>query len=195
MAQQRIDDDDDFAIDMAAIKAVELVGKVVHTADDFEDITQDMLLDLLERLDKYDPAKSDFKLFATCVIDRKARNLVRHRESKMRDCRRESGSLNEEIAESDGPVQRLAKIDADDHDIRKGKYSRPSEERSQLHLDVESVLARLPPELRKAAELLQTMSITEAAREMGVPRATFYHRYIQKLRDAFTDKGMKFYVQ
>lgn len=93
-----IHDFDDFALDMVNIKAAELVGKAGFTADDFEDIRQDMLLDLLERLAKYDPSKSSFKLFVTCVIDRKGQNLIRYRESEKRDYRREDCSLNEEVS-------------------------------------------------------------------------------------------------
>ncbi len=193
---RRIHDFDDFALDMVNIKAAELVGKAGFTADDFEDIRQDMLLDLLERLAKYDPSKSDFKLFVTCVIDRKGQNLIRYRESEMRDYRREDCSLNEEVmvADSEEPVQRLATIDQDDQDIRTGKYGRPAEERTQLRLDIEAVLASLPRELRKAAELLQTQTITQVARELAVPRTTLYDKHLPLLREAFTAKGLKFYV-
>ena len=76
-----IHDFDDFALDMVNIKAAELVGKAGFTADDFEDIRQDMLLDLMERLAKYDPSKSNFKLFVTRVIDRKVQNMIRYREA------------------------------------------------------------------------------------------------------------------
>jgi hypothetical protein len=75
-----IHDFDDFALDMVNIKAAELVGKAGFTADDLEDIRQDMLLDLIERLAKYDPSKSSFKLFVTYVIDRKGQNMIRRDE-------------------------------------------------------------------------------------------------------------------
>jgi len=191
-----IHDFDDFALDMVNIKAAELVGQAGFTADDFEDIKQEMLLDLLERLAKYDPSKSNFKLFVTCVIDRKGQNLIRYRESEIRDYRREAYSLNEDVtvADSEEPVQRLATIDQDDQDIRTGKYGRPAEERTQLRLDIEAVLAGLPPELRKAAELLQTKSVTQVARELGVPRTTFYSKHLPLLRKAFTAMGLNLYV-
>ena len=193
---ERIHDFDDFALDMVNIKAAELVGKAGFTSGDFEDIKQDMLLDLLERLAKYDPGKSNFKLFVTCVIDRKGKNLIRYRESEMRDYRREDCSLNEDVTvgDSEEPVQRLATIDQDDHDIRTGKYGRPAAERIQLRLDIEAVVAGMPPELRKAAELLQTQTVTQVARALGVPRTTFYDKHLRLLREAFSAKGLNFYV-
>ena len=80
ISKRSIHDFDDFALDMVNLKAAELVGKAGFTADDFEDIRQDMLLDLMERLAKYDPSKSSFKLFVTCAIDRKVQNMIRYRE-------------------------------------------------------------------------------------------------------------------
>ena len=77
-----IHDFDDFALDMVNIKATQLVGKAGFTLDDIDDIKQEMILDLLERLAKYDPSKSNYKLFVTCVIDRKGQNMIRYREGK-----------------------------------------------------------------------------------------------------------------
>ena len=193
---ERIHDFDDFALDMVNIKAAELVGKAGFTADDFEDIRQAMLVDLLERLKKYDPSKSSFKLFVTCVIDRKGQNLVRYRESDVRDYRREDCSLNEDIAAGDGEtaVQRLDTINQDDQDIRSGKCRRPTEDRVHLRLDVQAVLEDLPPDLRRAAELLQTLPISHVARAMGVAHATFYENHMVRLREIFVAKGLGLYV-
>ena len=186
---------DGFALDMINIKATRLVGKAGFTLDDIEDIKQEMILSLLERLPKFDPDKSNYKLFVTCVIDRKGRDLVRHRESEMRDHRREVCSLNDEIDVGETElVQRSSTICQDDHDICTGKYRRPAEERAHLRLDLETVLANLSPELRRAAALLQTMSATQAARQMGVPRRTFRDKHLAQLREAFTAEGLNHYL-
>lgn len=191
-----IHDFDDFALDMVNIKATQLVGKAGFTLDDIDDIKQDMILDLLERLAKYDPSKSNFKLFVTCVIDRKGRNLIRHRQMEMRDHRREVCSLNDEInmGISSDPVQRYSLMDQDDPDIRSGKYRRPTEERNHLRIDMAVVLDDLPPELRRAVELLQCMSVTQAAREMGIPRRTFREKHLVQLRELFKTKGLDQYL-
>jgi len=193
---ERIHDFDDFALDMVNIKATQLVGKAGFTLNDIEDIKQEMILDLLERLAKYDPSKSNFKLFVTCVIDRKGRNLIRHRQMEKRDHRREVCSLNDEInigIDSD-PVPRYSLIDQDDPDIRSGKYRRPAEERNHLRIDIASVLEDLSPELRRAVELLQCMSVTQAAREMGIPRSTFREKHLAQLREFFKAKGLDQYL-
>ena len=193
--KRSIHDFDDFALDMVNIKATQLVGKAGFTFDDVEDIKQDMILDLLERLTKYDPSRSNYKLFVTCVVDRKGRNLIRHRQMEMRDHRREACSLNDEIdVGEDEPVQRLATISQDDHDIRTGKYRRPAEEREHLRLDLETVLADLSPELRQAAVMLQTMPVSQVARELGIPRRTFREKHLVQLHEAFAAKGLNHYL-
>ncbi len=191
-----IHDLNDFALDMIKIKAVQLVGKAGFTLDDIEDIKQEMILDLLERLPKYDPGKSTFKLFVTCVIDHKGQDLIRYRESEVRDYRREECSLNENItrADSQEPIQRAETMDRDEQDIRTGKYGRPAEERTELRLDVEAAIAGLPGDFHKAAELLQTESITQVARKLGVPRTTFRHKHLPVLRTIFAERGLNLYI-
>jgi len=62
-------------------------------------------------------------------------------------------------------------------------------------LDIKTVLSSLPPDLRRAAELLQTLPIAQVAREMGVPHATFYGNHLARLRQAFAEKGMGDYLR
>ena len=78
--------------------------------------------------------------------------------------------------------------------IRWGKYQLPAEERAHLQMDIEAVLADLPPDLRRAAELLQVHPIVQVAREMGIPHATFYENHLVRLREAFAAKGLGDYL-
>ena len=186
----------DYALEVVHHKARQLVGKAGYTQDDVDDVKQDLIVDLLERLPKFDPAKATYNTFVARVVERKICNLLRDRQAEMRDHRREVCSLNEEIdTGEDEPVQRLATISQDEQDIRTGKYARPTEERAHLQLDMDSVLADLPPELRQAAEMLQTKSVSEVARELGIPRRTFREKHLTQLREVFAAKGMDDYLR
>ena len=46
----------------------------------------------------------------------------------------------------------------------------------------------------RAAELLMTVPIAQAARALGIPRSTFYDAYLAKLRRAFEDRGLRDYL-
>ena len=70
---------------------------------------------------------------------------------------------------------------------------RPAE-RQQLKLDLATVLSKVSPELRQAALLLQSRTVTQAARDLGVPRSTFRDTYLEPLREFFTAKGINFYI-
>ncbi|MBN2132231.1 MAG: sigma-70 family RNA polymerase sigma factor [Sedimentisphaerales bacterium] len=185
----------DYALELVHHKARQIIGKAGYTQDDLDDIKQDLIMDLLERLPKFDPAKATYNTFVARVVERKICNLLRDRQAEMRDHRRNVCSLNEDIDTGEGePVQRVTMISQDDHDLRTGKYRRPAEERAHLHLDLETVLADLSPELRQAAVLLQTMSVSQAAREMDVPRRTFREKHLVQLHEALTAKGLNLYL-
>jgi len=186
----------EYAFEVVHHKARQLVGKAGYTNDDVADIEQDLITDLLERLPKFDPSKATHNTFVARLVERKISKLLRDRLAKMRDCRREDCSLNEEIntGDQETPAQRVATISQDDHDLRTGKHLRPAEERADLHRDINTVLAELPPELSEAAELLAVMPIAEVARKLEVPRATFYDNYLAKIRAVFEDKGLNGYL-
>jgi len=186
----------DYALELVHHKARQLVGKAGYTQDDVDDIKQDLIVDLLERLPQFDPAKATYNTFVARLVERKISNLLRDRQAEMRDHRREVCSLNEEIdTGEDEPVQRLTTISQDDQDIRTGKYARPAEERAHHQRDMESVRDGLTPELRQVAEMLQTKSVSQVARELGIPRRTFREKHLTQLREVFTAKDMDDYLR
>lgn len=187
----------DYAETLIHHKARQLVGTAGFTKDDIEDLEQEMRLDLLGRLPKFDPNKATYNTFVSRLVERKISNLIRHRTQEMRDFRCEEGSIHDVVESGDSDDQKVERIETvtqDEQDFRLGKHIRSAQERHDLQLDISLVLSKLPPELRKPAELLQTMSITEAARELGIPRSTLYDRIV-RLRGIFEDMGMNEQVQ
>ena len=178
----------DYAEALIHHKARQLVGNAGYTADDVEELEQEMRLDLLQRLPKFDPGKGAYNTFVARLVERKICNLIRHRTQEIRDYRCEECSLNDIVEAGDSAnkkVERIETITQDEHDLRSGKYRRPAAERLDLRLDISLVLSKLPPELQKLAELLKTMSITQAARKLGIPRSTLYGSWLARLRQAF----------
>ena len=182
-----------YAQDLVHHKARQLIGKAGYKAADLDDIKQDLLVDLLERLPKFDPAKASYNTFVAHVVDKKICNLLRDRKAHARDHRREEFSLNDEIRD-DNVQQRSAMIDCDMGNRRMGIAARPDEERTQLQMDIHAVLEKLPEELRQAAQLLQNHNVAEVARILKVPRRTFRDKYLAKLQKAFAAHGMEGYL-
>ncbi|HAI13378.1 MAG TPA: hypothetical protein DCM28_16845 [Phycisphaerales bacterium] len=181
----------EFAFKLVNCKARQIVGKTGYTLDDVDDIQQDLVLDLLEHLPQYNPDLASYKTYVTRVVDRKVSNLLRHRQMEKRNYRRETGSIYDQMYS--GGKQAMQLIEAmteKEHDRRLGISRMPQDERSHLQIDVHMLLEDLPPDLRRAAELLKTMSVNQAADEFGIPRSTFYLNYLEPLRDIFQSEAM-----
>lgn len=186
---------DDYARKVIRYKATQLIGKCRFTRDDIEDLEQEMMLDLLLRLPRFDASKASLKTFIARIVDRKVSTLLRHRSQKKRDYRREVCSLDDPITHADGDSVREEQFSKDDHDLRTGRHTRSEIERTDMRLDISIVLSELSPELKALAERLLTQSIADAARDLKVPRSTLYGSGISRLRNLFEDKGLRDYLR
>ncbi len=184
----------DYAAVLIRCKARQLVGRAGFTWDDVEDLEQEMTLDLLSRLPKFDPEKAAHTTFVARIVERKISNLFRDRRREKRDYRREFGSLNDHIQDGEGEtIERAYTIDQDDVDIRMGHRHRSREEEAHLRLDVSLVMSGLPEDLREIAEVLMKTTITEAAKSLGMPRSTLYGA-VGRLRPFFENAGLGDYL-
>jgi RNA polymerase sigma-70 factor (ECF subfamily) len=154
-----------------------LIGHAGFTKQDRPDIEQELLVRLLQSLDQFDPNRRHFNVFAATVIGRAAARILRERLAKKRD---------------NGQMCSLNK--AKDGCSTEPVDPRPShEEQVDLATDLAEVLARLPEELRDLAERLKSRSLSEVARDLGVPRTTL-HRRLRRLRQCFEDGGLQIYL-
>jgi len=59
---------DDYAVQLIKYKARQLVGRVGFTESDREDLEQEMVLDLLRRLPKFDPKRAGRNTFIARIV-------------------------------------------------------------------------------------------------------------------------------
>lgn len=187
---------DEYAVRIIKFKSRQLVGRVGFTAYDREDLEQEMMLDLLQRLSKYDPERAQRNTFIARVVDHKVATIIEARTARVRDYRRRC-SLDDcfEYSEYEDNfcIERMEIIDQDDYLMRTGKVSRPPSELRDLSLDVRQAIEKLPPELRELCRRLDTDTVTEISRDTGIPRGTIYES-IKKLRAIFEDAGLRDYL-
>ena len=185
---------DPYAAGLIRFKARRLVGQAGFTASDREDIEQELILDLLRRLPKYNPKRAQLNTFIARVVEHRLASLIEAQKAGIRDYRRCRCSLNECFEDADGrSVERVDTFDQEDYLLRTGAQSRPSEELNRLAIDVAAVLETLPPELRELCRRLKAETVTEISRDTGVPRGTIYES-IKKLREIFEDAGLRDYL-
>ena len=185
---------DPYAAGLIRFKARRLVRQAGFTASDREDIEQELILDLLRRLPKYNPKRAQLNTFIARVVEHRLASLIEAQKAGIRDYRRCRCSLNECFEDADGrSVERVDTFDQEDYLLRTGAQSRPSEELNRLAIDVAAVLEGLPHELRNLCRRLKAETVTEISRDTGVPRGTIYES-IKKLREIFKDAGLRNYL-
>ena len=171
-----------------------LIGKYGFTKSDLADLEQEVALHILKWMPHHDPEKSTRKTYLKRLIDCKMINIVRHREIRMRFGNAEV--LSTEVAQEaeDNPKSEPNHEmvpDADRYEIGIGRRNMTRQKQTELRLDVETILSKLPPHLREACFKLMQQDKSEVAREMGLPEATFYDQVIEPLRVAFQKAGFE----
>jgi RNA polymerase sigma-70 factor (ECF subfamily) len=184
---------DGYAADLIRHKARQLVGKAGLTEDDRQDLEQELMIDLLQRMRHFNPAKAKKTTFMARIVERHISTILEARFAQCRDWRLCQTSLNEPLDNGEGDT--TERIDFLDSDGQMGHHGRDTNEQRQndIRFDLERVIAALPEDLQDLCEKLQSSNMAEIAREMGVPRSTLYGK-LTKLRDAFRDGGLEEYL-
>ena len=185
---------DDYAVRIIKRKAKQLVGRVGLTISDREDLEQEMLLDLLHRLPKYNPGRAQRNTFIARVVEHKVATIIEARKAGLRDYRRCRCSLNDRRQDKEGnSIERMESVDQEDYLDRTGRLSRSTADMHRLSMDVRKTVDQLPSELRELCLRLATDTVMEISRETGIPRGTIYES-IKKLKAIFQDAGLREYL-
>lgn len=174
-------------------KVRQIIGRVGYTAQDREDLEQELLVRLVQSLKSFDPNQAHRKSFVTAVVERAFANLLRNARAAKRDHRR-IGSLNVTIEVTAEGITELAETIGDrEYNARRCRDPRSAGELAQLASDLAKIVAALPEELRDLAERLKTESISAIARNVGVPRTTLNDK-VRRLRQRFEQAGLRDYL-
>ncbi len=190
----RYDGIEEYAVRIIKHKARQLIGSAGFTESDREDLEQEMMLDLLKRLPKYDSHKAQRNTFIARVVEHRISTIIEERAAGKRDWRLCTASMNDRFDIGDsGSIERLEVYDMDEYLRQTGRLSRTSSEHLLLSIDMRCAIDSLPPELRDLCEHLQKDSVTKISRDTGIPRGTLYDR-IKELRNLFEDIGLRDYL-
>jgi len=173
-----------------------LARAVASSEADWEDLAQDMRLDLWRRLSKFDPNKAGQNTFAARIVGHCIAVIIEARTAPCRDHRRCPHSLNELLKnkrEKGPPVEFGCLLDREVVHRRTGVPSHSPEDLHDLALDIAAVVSNLPQEQRDLCLQLMRKNLTEVAQETGIPRATLYES-VEKLRRRFEKARLKEYL-
>ena len=144
------------------------VAKQIHLDDwQREDVMQNMSVEIFKAARRFDPTRASWHTFASRVLNISARRFrcdeIRRRKRYRRDVSISScnQSRNEFLV-----LDNTTQID--------------------LRCDIEDILKKMPPRLRKVCELLMILSPSETARSLGIHRSSIYP-IIKKIKVYFED--------
>ena len=167
---------DPYVLRQASLCASHLVRRGRFTVDDWDDLRQEMFLDLLQRLPRFRPERGDWHGFV--------RGIMRNRSAALA-VEQEKHSLRFAGETGDGAP-------GNDENGLEPLTDAPGEDSStevQLRLDVQRVLLRLPEHLRAVALLLRDMSVAGICQHTGKSRSGINH-FIRQIRAAFEEAGL-----
>lgn len=189
-SQNRYSGIDEYAVEQIRYKAWALVGTAGYTWDDVEDIEQDLMLDLLEGMGQFDETKSKRTTFIDRVISNKITNIIRDRRAAKRDICKEGPRLDQVVENEDGEIITVQEtVSSDEYFDRMGCQTSTVQENLEKRIDLERAIQQLTPEDQKIVRLLMEMSISDVARELGMPRMTLAYR-VRRIRKTLIELGL-----
>ena len=180
---------DDYAVRIIKHKARQLVGRYGLTFFDREDLEQELMIDLLQRMRYFNPAKAKKTTFIARIVERHIATILEARHAQCRDWRLCRVSLNTPHESDKGDTWEL--IDRVDSEgaLRTCQPDTRESEINNLRMDLARVLDTLPEDLRDLCERLRESNMAEIARETGVSRTTLYDK-LTRIREAFREVGL-----
>lgn len=183
-----------FARGIVRRKVKQLTRRPEFSDQDREDLEQDLFVRVVQSLQRYDSQQGHINVFVTTVVERYVANLIRDRKVAKRTSLG-IASLNVMVDINDeGPTEFAQTIGDRELDSRLGRERLPQPEVDQLAIDLAEVIATLPEPWRRLLELRKTLSMPEAAREMGIPRTTL-NDWMARIREHFEAAGFRAHLE
>ncbi len=171
-------------------KARSLVGRYGFTDADVEDIEQDLWLDLLKRESRFDPERGAETTFIAMIIDNRVATIVEHQSAEKRGYETVVQSLDDKIDCGDEPgILRHEVVNQDTYLVESWEAAWIEADRRHRRAEIDRAIEALPAKLQEIARLLETVSITDAARITGIPRTTV-NEMRNAIRKEFKKRGI-----
>ncbi len=175
MSNNRYGGVDSYAAFFIGYKARTLTKSPFFTADDFEDLQQELMLAYLHAWPSFDKRKGDRRSFIKAVVNNDAGRLIREAKAQKRWTGQTELSLSTIIGSDDSTTE-LGDAISSDQSIWGDVFALNSFEAAEQNMDLRRVLAEMPDDIRATYELLKDQSITEASQATGIPRTTLSSR-------------------
>lgn len=165
-------------LNSCAVHARRLAGNFGFTAQNREDIQQDLALDLLERLPHFNATKAKRGTFVKRCIKNRISKMIRANNCQCRDHHRLTGLVSVETETEDESC-----------DLADGIGRIAESDRLALRLDMEAVIASLPTREREICTLLPLHAPFAISKLLGCSKQEVYAK-VRAIRQVFTAAGI-----
>ena len=172
--------------------ARKLIRCGVVKPQDKDDLKQALFVRLWISLRAYRSSRGSHGPFLKVVSKHAAVNLLRDQLAQKRNSAGIT-SLNVNILCGGRWGEFAQVISQRELEARTGRTARSDRERCELKHDVNEVIGQLHPHLQQLAERLKHSTISEVARDLGLPRASVYES-VGQIRRRFEKAGLKKYL-
>lgn len=165
------------------------IAKLVRTLglpeSDRDDLEQEVLVFVYQRLRQFNPSCGSIEAFTNKVVTSKVCNLIDQLTAKKRDFRLIAFSFDETVRTLEGDcVDRKELTDAQIMIQNRGDIESYTRDQIERKVDMDRIINKLPAELADVCNALKRGNATDAARELGISRREVTRR-ISKLRSIF----------
>jgi RNA polymerase sigma-70 factor (ECF subfamily) len=183
-----------YATRQIRFRAGQLVGRYGFSGDDREDLEQELYLDLLCRLPRYNPARAGLNTFVARIVDHAVARIIERQKATGRGYRVPKISLDDPVHDDQGDgTPRSEVLDAAAYLRQTGRSDFQSVEDQDRGIALGDAILTLPPDLQELCSLLPTYTVSEISRITGIPRGTLYER-LSKIRAHFERAGLRQYL-
>ncbi len=182
-------------IDQYAIRNIEcrvrrLIGRYGITADEREDLVQQLFLEYLERAGGFDASRGRYTTFVNCLIRNQVVSLLRARRHQLRQAvlcplpANPGEDTDDEMRATNG-----ADLNEDAYRMASGHATRSMRELLELRIDVSRARAALPAELREIGDRVVAEGVNALSQSMGRSPSRIY-QLLWKMRPVFAEFGL-----
>ena len=177
---------DDIALRAIRCTVKKAIRRGLFRPAEFEDLIQDAIVQLLQKMEHFDPCRSSWPTFCSLITNNflstaRSRNSRRARVDSLPD--QQSGANNAGTEQVE-----------DRHSVgRRYVRTRSQYEWLELNEDVSEMIDGLPDQLREVCEsYLVNQNVSDVAASLGVSRNTIYRRH-QMIRESTSEMYMDEY--
>jgi len=181
----------DYAKALIQAKARQLCRRRDFSPSEQEDIEQELWLAVLEKAERFDPARARLETFLDRVVSRAAAMLLRRRKRRKRGNGVLPFSLESDFTAVGKGLKPLSEaVSSEDVARRLGTQSEDPMARLEQTEAIEYALAQMPERLRDICRRLMTGTVASVARELGISRHQV-RKVLEEARPYFEEAGLE----